>query len=155
MESGMGVLFQDVNVPALFREQRRNCGACRSTSDHQHVTTCAGFNDRREAVHLERYWQTSEAVAGVYPRNARLASGRQADQKLLSAPVLTDSVLSGSLRAAILTKSNLGNGHRSKEGNMRLVGMVLFAVLLIGTAACHSTHVQIPTAPIAAGEKTL
>lgn len=38
---------------------------------------------------------------------------------------------------------------------MRLVGMVLFAVLLIGTAACHSTHVQIPTAPIAAGEKSL
>lgn len=38
---------------------------------------------------------------------------------------------------------------------MRLVGMVLFAALLIGSAACHSTHVQIPTAPIAPGEKSL
>ena len=38
---------------------------------------------------------------------------------------------------------------------MRLVGIVLCAVVLIGTAACHSTHVQIPTAPIAPGETAL
>ena len=38
---------------------------------------------------------------------------------------------------------------------MRLVGMVLFAALLIGSAACQSTHVQIPTAPIAPDEKSL
>jgi hypothetical protein len=30
--------------------------------------------------------------------------------------------------------------------------MVLFTALLIGSAACHSTHVQIPTAPIAPGD---
>jgi hypothetical protein len=54
VESRMRVLFQNVNVPALFGEQRRNCGACRSTSDHQHVTRCAGLDDRREAVHLEK-----------------------------------------------------------------------------------------------------
>ena len=31
---------------------------------------------------------------------------------------------------------------------MKLVGIVLTAALLLGTAACHSTRVQIPTAPI-------
>jgi hypothetical protein len=51
MEARMGVLFEDMNVPALFGKQRRNRGACRSTSDHQYVTTDAGGDDRRKAVH--------------------------------------------------------------------------------------------------------
>jgi hypothetical protein len=54
MEARMGVLFEDMNVPALFGKQRRNRGACRSTSDHQYVTTDAGGDDRRKAVHLEK-----------------------------------------------------------------------------------------------------
>ena len=38
---------------------------------------------------------------------------------------------------------------------MKVVGIVLTAVLLLGTAACHSTRVQIPTAPIGPNEKSL
>jgi len=38
---------------------------------------------------------------------------------------------------------------------MRLVGILLSAALLLATAACHSTRVQIPTAPIGPNEKSL
>ena len=38
---------------------------------------------------------------------------------------------------------------------MKLVGIVLAAALLLGTAACQSTRVQIPTAPIGPDEKSL
>ena len=38
---------------------------------------------------------------------------------------------------------------------MKLVGIVLTAALLFGTAACQSTRVQIPTAPIGPNEKSL
>jgi len=38
---------------------------------------------------------------------------------------------------------------------MKVVGIVLTAALLLGTAACHSTRVQIPTAPIGPNEKSL
>ena len=38
---------------------------------------------------------------------------------------------------------------------MKLVGIVLTAALLLGTAACQSTRVQIPTAPIGPNEKSL
>jgi hypothetical protein len=38
---------------------------------------------------------------------------------------------------------------------MRIVGVLLGAVLLITTAACHSTQVRIPTAPVGPNEKVL
>lgn len=38
---------------------------------------------------------------------------------------------------------------------MRILGMLLGAVLLITTAACHSTQVKIPTAPVGPNEKAL
>lgn len=38
---------------------------------------------------------------------------------------------------------------------MKLAGIVLTAALLISTVACHSTRVQIPTAPIGPNEKSL
>jgi hypothetical protein len=38
---------------------------------------------------------------------------------------------------------------------MRIVGVLLGAVLLIATAACQSTQVRIPTAPIGPNEKAL
>ena len=38
---------------------------------------------------------------------------------------------------------------------MKVVGIVLTAALLLGTAACHSTRVQVPTAPIGPNEKSL
>jgi hypothetical protein len=38
---------------------------------------------------------------------------------------------------------------------MKVVGIVLTAALFLGTAACHSTRVQIPTAPIGPNEKSL
>lgn len=38
---------------------------------------------------------------------------------------------------------------------MRILGMLLGAVLLITTAACHSTQVKIPTAPVGPNEKVL
>jgi len=38
---------------------------------------------------------------------------------------------------------------------MKLAGILLTAALLVTTAACHSTRVQIPTAPIGPNEKSL
>ena len=38
---------------------------------------------------------------------------------------------------------------------MKVVGIVLTAALLLGSAVCHSTRVQIPTAPIGPNEKSL
>jgi hypothetical protein len=38
---------------------------------------------------------------------------------------------------------------------MKIVGLLLGAVLLITTAACHSTQVRIPTAPVGPNEKAL
>lgn len=38
---------------------------------------------------------------------------------------------------------------------MKIMGVLLGAVLLFATAACHSTQVRIPTAPIGANEKSL
>lgn len=38
---------------------------------------------------------------------------------------------------------------------MRIVSVLIGAVLLIATAACHSTQVKIPTAPIGPNEKAL
>ncbi len=38
---------------------------------------------------------------------------------------------------------------------MKIVTMLLGAVLLISTAACHSTQVKIPTAPVGPNEKAL
>ncbi|OQW63726.1 MAG: hypothetical protein BVN28_04150 [Nitrospira sp. ST-bin4] len=38
---------------------------------------------------------------------------------------------------------------------MKIMGVLLGAVLLFSTAACHSTQVRIPTAPIGANEKSL
>ena len=37
-----------------------------------------------------------------------------------------------------------------KEVSMRIMGVLLGVVLLMATAACHSTQVKIPTAPIGA-----
>ncbi len=42
-----------------------------------------------------------------------------------------------------------------KEVSMRIMGVLLGVVLLMATAACHSTQVKIPTAPIGANEKSL
>ncbi len=38
---------------------------------------------------------------------------------------------------------------------MKMMGVFLGAMLLITTAACHSTQVKIPTAPVGANEKSL
>jgi len=38
---------------------------------------------------------------------------------------------------------------------MKIMGLMLGAALLFTTAACHSTKVKIPTAPIGANEKAL
>jgi hypothetical protein len=38
---------------------------------------------------------------------------------------------------------------------MKIMGVLLGAALLFATAACHSTQVKIPTAPIGANEKSL
>lgn len=38
---------------------------------------------------------------------------------------------------------------------MRIMSVFLGAVLIVATAACHSTQVKIPTAPIGVNEKTL
>lgn len=38
---------------------------------------------------------------------------------------------------------------------MRIMSVFLGAVLIVATAACHSTQVKIPTAPIGANEKSL
>ncbi len=38
---------------------------------------------------------------------------------------------------------------------MKLMGVLLGAVLLVSTAACHSTQVRIPTAPVGPNEKAL
>jgi hypothetical protein len=38
---------------------------------------------------------------------------------------------------------------------MKIMGVLLGAVLLFSTAACHSTQVKIPTAPIGPNERSL
>ena len=38
---------------------------------------------------------------------------------------------------------------------MKIMGVLLGAALLFSTAACHSTQVKIPTAPVGANEKSL
>jgi hypothetical protein len=38
---------------------------------------------------------------------------------------------------------------------MRIMGVFLGALLLVTTAACHSTQVKIPTAPVGPNEKAL
>src|SRR5262249_31797457 len=43
----------------------------------------------------------------------------------------------------------------ARRESMKLMGIVLTAALLFVTAACQSTRVQIPTAPIGPNEKSL
>jgi hypothetical protein len=70
-------------------------------------------------------------------------------------PSLTNNCYRVSLRAAVPLQRIFSEFTISKEGSMKLVGIVLTTTLLLGTAACHSTRVQIPTAPIGPNEKSL